>query len=134
MLSFAFTTRVVSRPSANILLVAVEESAAGMATAIEEVRTLTAGGAESKQLRQLAEMESKYQMREAETQLKLVIVETLEGLLQTQLSGQPRTAAEGSSAQLQALMTKYCVAWSTLPYCDHDELVDRTGNEDDPSV
>ena len=43
-------------------------------------------------------------------------------------------AAEGSSAQLQALMTKYCVAWSTLPYCDHDEVVDGAGNEDDPSV
>ena len=60
----------LSRLSANMLLVAVEKSAAGMATAIQEVRTLTAGGAESKQLRQLAEMESKYQMREAETQLK----------------------------------------------------------------
>lgn len=104
---------------------AVEESAAGMATAIQETRKLSEPGADSKQLRKLAELESKYQMREAETQLKLAIVESLEGLLHSQLSGQPSAAAaEGSGMQLQVLMTKYRAAWSTLPYCEHDERVD----------
>ena len=96
-----------------------------MATAIQETRTLTEAGASSKHLRKLAELESKYQTREAETQLKLAIVESLDGLLHSQLSGQPPTAAEGSSTQLLVLMTKYRAAWSTLPYCEHDDGIDE---------
>ena len=116
--SLLVATDVLRFLSYRLWLVAVEDSAAGMATAIQEIRTLTAGGTDSKHPRQLAELETKYHMREAETQLKLAIVESLEGLLHSQLSGQPPAAAEGSGMRLQVLMTKYRAAWSTLPYCD----------------
>ena len=85
-----------------------------MATAIQEIRALLEAGAEAKHLGQLAQLEAQYEMREAETQLKLVIVESLEGLLQA-------AAAEGSGARLQALLTKYRAAWATLPYCERDD-------------
>ena len=71
--------------------------------------------ANAKHLRQLAELEEQYQMREAETQLKLLIVGSLDGLLQAP------AAAEGSGARLQALMTKYRAAWATLPYCERED-------------
>ena len=98
-----------------------------MATAVQEARALAVASGDKNHQRQLAELESKYEMRESETQLKLVIVESLEGMLQSQFRGEPPTAAEGSSARLQVLMTKYSLAWSTLPYCDEDGLVDDGG-------
>ena len=88
-------------------------------------------------------MVSKHRAREAETQLKLVIIDSLAGLLpQPQ---QPDTAGDGwqrqwqqaaasgtSSMQLQALMTKYSAAWSTLPYCDsHEEDDDGDGDAEE---
>lgn len=109
---------------------AVEDSTTGMATAIREVRalTLTTTSADNKQPQKLDEMVSQYQMREAETQLKLAVVESLENALQTQLNSQ-RAAADEGTGKLQVLMTKYCAAWSTLPYCDHDELPNEEDNK-----
>ncbi len=133
--SLLVATDVLRFLSQQRWLVAVEDSAAGMATAIQETRRLTAVGTESKHLRQLAELETKYQMREAETQLKLVIVESLEGLLHSQLSGQPPAAAEGSGMRLQVLMTKYRAAWSTLPYCDdHIEAATSADEQRQPQA
>jgi RecA/RadA recombinase len=102
-----------------------------MATAVQEARALTPvdDDADGEQRRQLAEMVSKHRAREAETQLKLVIIDSLAGLLpQPQ---QPGTAGDGwqrqrqqaaasgtSSMQVQALMTTYSATWSTLAYCD----------------
>jgi len=112
-----------------------------MATAVQEARALTPvdDDADGEQRRQLAEMVSKHRAREAETQLKLVIIDSLAGLLpQPQ---QPGTAGDGwqrqrqqaaasgtSSMQLQALMTKYSATWSTLPYCGSRE---EEGGDDD---
>ena len=103
--------------------VAVEESATGMATAIQETRALMDAAANAKHHRQLAELEEQYQMREAETQLKLLIVGSLDGLLQAP------AAAEGSGARLQALMTKYRAAWATRPYCERED--EREGERED---
>ena len=54
-----------------------------MATAVQEARALTPvdDDADGEQRRQLAEMVSKHRAREAETQLKLVIIDSLAGLL-----------------------------------------------------
>ena len=50
-----------------------------MATAVQEARALTPvdDDADGEQRRQLAEMVSKHRAREAETQLKLVIIDSL---------------------------------------------------------
>ena len=65
---------------------ALEESAAGMATAIQETRTLTAAG-DQQQADQLADLEARRRARETETQMKLAILGSLEGVS----TRQPRT-------------------------------------------
>ena len=86
----------------------LEESATGLATAIQEIRTLTTAG-DQLQAGQLADLEAQRLARETETQMKLTILGSLEGLLQP---GGGYT--EGSVARL---LTRYSAAWSTLPYC-----------------
>ena len=83
---------------------ALEESAAGMAAAIQQIRLLGDDGAGH-----LVRLESLHRQHETETQLKLAIIESLPPLLER---------GERSGASVQVLLTKYGAAWSTLPYCD----------------